>query len=552
MGGGISLKLPLHHPRHFEIHSVLGKGGFAIVYEATRRTNRKIVAVKQTYFPNPEQNENEIDMTLRELAALRQAGDHPFVIKLHSAFREYSTCYLVLDLLVGGDIRYQLRNYQLFQEHHVAYFVSCIGLALHHIHLHGIIHRDVKPENILLGHTGRPYLSDFGTAYVISDPDTLPYCTYASGTLPYLAPEVLTLSRCHSYQADFWGLGILAHELLFHCRPYESHCCKEYIYYVDNEYHLVWQYIAHAHQQVVTQRASQQQAQEQQQQQAQQDQPDQSNGQQQGATPIEATPSFPGYLHDFNSIYSSISPEIIRQHLPYPQHYPPLTTPPEDSLPETLRISIPTHTYCGDLISAECSSFLNSLLDIRIHRRLGQLNQFQEFIEHDWLQSYGYHSIERLDSCRPAFMPNVEEIQSILKNRFSEATKQIKFNYQREVSSEMIQRRARAASAAAAAAATGVVGGITGEDGRDIPNQNREQPPRNETIPNANEESSSEMFINNIPLHIELKLQKYSYNPPGPITSFLGFQSYPLPASPVAEMKSSQPSRMPSAASTDS
>jgi serine/threonine protein kinase len=540
MGGGISLKLPLHHPRHFEIHSVLGKGGFAIVYEAVHRTNRKLVAVKQTFFPHPEQNEHEIDMTLTELAALKQGGDHPFIIKLHSAFREYSTCYLVLDLLVGGDIRYQLRNFQLFQEHHVAYFISCIGLALHHIHLKGIIHRDVKPENILLGHTGRPYLSDFGTSYVITDPNMLPYCTAASGTLPYLAPEVLTISRCHSYQADFWSLGIVAYELLFHCRPFDTHCSKEFIYYADNEYHLVWEYITHAHQQVVTQRASQ--LQEQQQQQQAQDQ--QSQGQN-GQVPAEV--SFPGYLHDFNAIYSSISPAIIRQHLPYPDHYPPPTdspSSPDDHLPDPFRVPIPTHTYCGDLISAECLSFIKSLLDIRIHRRLGQLNQFQEFIENDWIQSYGYHSLERLDSCRPAFQPNVEEIQSILKNRFSEATKQVKLNYQREVSSEMTQRRARAVSAPAAVAVgveEPVGGGIGGEE---IADDDRQQPRRNETIPYENEESASEMFVNNIPLHIELKLQKYSHNPPGPIPSLLGFQSLPRPSYPVAEMKSSQASPM--------
>jgi hypothetical protein len=146
----------------------------------------------------------------------------------------------------------------------------------------------------------------------------------------------------------------------------------------------------------------------------------------------------------------------------------------------------------------------------------------------------------------------VEEIQSILKNRFSEATKQIKLNYQREVSSEMIQRRARAAAAATVVAGGGGEGGGGGEVGIANENENHEPPPRNETITNANEESASEMFVNNIPLHIELKLQKYSHNPPGPITSLLGFQSHPTPSYPVAEMKPSQSSPMSSSLFLDS
>jgi serine/threonine protein kinase len=558
MGGGISLRLPSNHPRHFEIHHVLGKGGFALVYEARHRTNKMIIAVKQTTFPDPENNEREIDMTLTELQALKQAQKHPFIIQLHSAFREYSSCYLVLALSLGGDLRYQLRNFQLFQERHVAYFVSSLGLALHHLHHHGVYHRDIKPENILLSDTGIPYLSDFGTAFVLSAQNMIPICTSSSGTFPYLAPEVLTVSCRHSYQADFWSLGILTYELLFQCRPFESHCDKEFIYHVDNEYHLVWDHItAAAQQQSAPAAVSESVGRE-----GEQEQETTSGGERRGEAAAEAL-----YRCDFNAIYASLSPETIRQHLPYPDHYllPPSTSSrsDDDPLPAALLVPIPSYTYCGDTVSQECLSFLKALLDIRLHRRLGQLNRFHEFIDHDWLQNFGFNSLERLQSCRPPFQPNVEEIQAILKNRYSEATKQLKVTYQREI---IAQREHSRSASGGSGSGIGRSGEETLHDSHEVRGSERGE---SEILVSENEEQSTVVMtptgtgtagagtyspVVAIPPHLEVKLQSYSFNPPGPIPNLFGFSSrlrsssLPAPSSPL-EMKSSPPSPLASSGS---
>jgi serine/threonine kinase 32 len=181
----------------YKITKIIGKGGFAIVYEAYHVREKKIYAIKETNFSRVESQSSELEMALTELEALKAAGSHPFLVKLHSAFREGPCSYLVLDPLLGGDLRYHLRHFQLFRERHVAYFVACIGSALHHLHERGILHRDVKPENVMLGATGVPYLTDFGTAYL--EPEgRVPLCSFSSGTLPYLSPESLTVSRRHS------------------------------------------------------------------------------------------------------------------------------------------------------------------------------------------------------------------------------------------------------------------------------------------------------------------------------------------------------------------
>lgn len=128
-------------------------------------------------------------MISSELKALVRV-EHAFIAQLHFAFHDKLSCYLVFDLKTGNDLRYYLRNKNRFSEKHVAFYIVCIASALNHIHSRGVIHRDVKPENILLDVQGYPHLTDFGVAYVQEDFDgSKPLlCNLASGTKQYLAP----------------------------------------------------------------------------------------------------------------------------------------------------------------------------------------------------------------------------------------------------------------------------------------------------------------------------------------------------------------------------
>lgn len=391
----------------------IGKGGFAIVYEAYHVKEKKIYAIKETNFSRMESQSSELAMALTELEALKAAGSHPFLVKLHCAFREGPCSYLVLDPLLGGDLRYHLRNFQMFQERHVAYFVACIGSALHHLHKRGILHRDVKPENVMLGTTGVPYLTDFGTAYLESE-NRVPLCSSSSGTMPYLSPESLTLSRRHSYQNDFWSLGVLAYELLFSIRPFEKHCPKDFIYFADNQYKLLWDHISALNSSSSSSSAADAIA---------------------AAAPAAATnnhnlevvleSSSPlssssmiaapsqslqsgGFL-DFEEVASSLDETSRLSSLPYPQYHIRLTR--DGGLPPELMIHIPQYTFCGDLVSAECRAMLNGLLDVRIPCRLGNMNRFTDFSNHPWLQDH--------PSLVAPFLPNIHEIQHSLTLKFS-------------------------------------------------------------------------------------------------------------------------------------
>jgi serine/threonine protein kinase len=376
MGGACSgaivplMTLTQKRPENYQIQSIIGKGGYAVVYRG--KTQKKEIAIKRTIFENPATKEREIDMALAELYALQRVGDHPFIPKIHAAFNEKNSCFLILDYQSGGDLRYHLKSYLLFTECQVAYFISCIGSALNHLHQRGIIHRDIKPENILLSANGVPMLTDFGTAYV-EETSCVPICTLSSGTVPYMAPEMLARSKLHSYQVDFWSLGITAFGLLFNCRPSLRNCPKRFIVFGANQYHSLW-------------------------------------------TKLKSLTE--DNEADFEAIDQTISNEDRQIALPFPDSSTSLLLDGEKELPFELTTPIPLQSYAGQRVSTECIELIQSLLDVRIPQRLGQLSKFHLFSEHKWFQRNNC-VISLAQSIPPSpYQPNIILLENHLNTKY--------------------------------------------------------------------------------------------------------------------------------------
>ncbi|XP_021341218.1 serine/threonine-protein kinase 32B-like isoform X1 [Mizuhopecten yessoensis] len=207
---------------HFQILRAIGKGSFGKVCIVQKKDSKKMYAMK---YMNKSMciKKDAVRNVFREVEIL-MALDHPFLVNLWFTFQDEEDMFVVVDLLLGGDLRYHIQKEVHFDESHVKLYICELALALDYLQTYNIIHRDIKPDNILLDEEGHVHITDFNIATVLSDGQL---ATSMSGTTPYMAPEVFAcaMDECtgYSFAVDWWSLGICAYEMLKGRRPYEIH-----------------------------------------------------------------------------------------------------------------------------------------------------------------------------------------------------------------------------------------------------------------------------------------------------------------------------------------
>nr|XP_010597550.1 serine/threonine-protein kinase 32C [Loxodonta africana] len=166
---------------------------------------------------------DEVRNVFRELEILQEI-EHVFLVNLWYSFQDEEDMFMVVDLLLGGDLRYHLQQNVQFSEDTVRLYICEMALALDYLRSQHIIHRDVKPDNILLDEQGHAHLTDFNIATIIKDGER---ATALAGTKPYMAPEIfqsfVSGGIGYSFEVDWWSVGVMAYELLRGWRPYDIH-----------------------------------------------------------------------------------------------------------------------------------------------------------------------------------------------------------------------------------------------------------------------------------------------------------------------------------------
>ena len=210
------------HIERYQILEKLGEGGMATVYKARDTRLERDVAVKlirRSAFP-PEMLEQILKRFEREAKSLARLS-HPNIVTVYD-YGEYDGApYLVLEYCPGGDLRQRLHGKPMDWREAIRMILP-VARALQAAHQAGVIHRDVKPSNIMFTKDGEPKLSDFGIAKILESNEaaTLTGTGVGVGTPGYMAPEQWTGET--GPQSDQYGLGVVLYELLTGRKPYEA------------------------------------------------------------------------------------------------------------------------------------------------------------------------------------------------------------------------------------------------------------------------------------------------------------------------------------------
>lgn len=205
----------------FNIICVIGKGRYGKVMLCEKKETGEKFAVKAVKKSALQKSQNFMAIMSERNNLMRT--NFPFIVKIKFAFQTPTKFYIGMEYIPGGELYHILYNNDIKISDCKLYLAE-IALSLQYLHTRGIIYRDLKLENIMVGADGHIKLVDFGLSKDLSvSNETSTFC----GTIHYVAPELI-LQKPYSYQIDWWAFGIITAEILFgECPFYDTNPTKE-------------------------------------------------------------------------------------------------------------------------------------------------------------------------------------------------------------------------------------------------------------------------------------------------------------------------------------
>ena len=219
----------------YDIVRVLGKGAMGLVYEARDPNLDRRVAIKTIKVENlSEEAAAEYEARFRTEARSAARLQHPNIVSVYDSDRHGDMAYLVMEFIQGEDLKQHLDSGKRYSLTQSLGMVADLLAALDYAHRQNIVHRDVKPANLLIEANGRVKLTDFGVARIQDSGEATRTQGTMVGTLKYMSPEQVQGVPIDS-RADLFAVGVVLYQLLTGKRPFDG----------DTDFAIIQQIVGH-------------------------------------------------------------------------------------------------------------------------------------------------------------------------------------------------------------------------------------------------------------------------------------------------------------------
>ena len=196
----------------YNIIGEIGQGGMATVYLGSHRTLDRKVAIKML-LPSVVNSDEMRSRILKEAKLQAQLDSHPSIVRIHDCFEEHGNIYLILEYFKSNNLEdVVFKQSGLIPTERALNIYSQLLDAFQYAHVHNVIHRDVKPSNLLLGNNDQAKVVDFGIAKAVGD-KSMTKDGQIIGTLPYMSPEQM-FDSYSDHRSDIYSLGLTFYNVL--------------------------------------------------------------------------------------------------------------------------------------------------------------------------------------------------------------------------------------------------------------------------------------------------------------------------------------------------
>src|SRR2546430_4645640 len=211
----------------YELLEEIGRGGQGVVFRARQKSLNRVVALKVISL-GQWASKAHVKRFRREAEAAASL-DHPGIVPIHEVGERDGSCYFSMTFVEGGQLE-EVVSRRPISIRQAAELIERIARTVHYAHEHGILHRDIKPGNILLDGKGQPHLTDFGLDRLVESESTVTRTLEGMGTPSYMAPEQAVGNNAQLTSAtDVYGLGAVFYQLLTGHPPFPGGTTHETI-----------------------------------------------------------------------------------------------------------------------------------------------------------------------------------------------------------------------------------------------------------------------------------------------------------------------------------